>query len=193
MYQQQRELVKAKILEMSVAVFREKGYDEATIDEITRRVGIAKGTFYNFYISKSEILLIWAAEKIRSLDYREALDPGKTTEENLYSFTKLLVKAVQEEQLLFKSFLKEILKVQGDPYYHRQFDLLPIYGEILAHSSDYGIIAVSMPEVKIEVINNALFMGMINALGTADSVDGLEKHLNRIVKVCVYGLLGEKE
>ncbi len=192
-YQQQRELIKAKILETSIDVFREKGYEEATIDEITRRVGIAKGTFYNFYISKSEILLNWAAAKIQSLDYGEALDSGKTAEENLYSFTKLLVKALWDEQLLFKSFLKEILKVQGDPYYESQFDMLRIYGEILANSNDYGIIAGSMLEVKIEVLSSALFMGMINALGAVDTAEGLEKRLNYIVKVCVYGLSGGKE
>ncbi len=176
-----------------MAVFRERGYDNATVDEITRRVGIAKGTFYNFFASKSESLLAWATEKMRSLDYREALDPSRTAEENLYTFTRLLVKAVWEEQLLFESFLKEILKVQGDPHYHRQFDLLRIYDEILAHSIDYGVIAGSMSEVKIEVLNSALFMGMIGALGTVDTAEGLEQHLNRIIKVCVYGLLGGEE
>lgn len=189
-YQQQRELVKEKILETAVAVFREKGYDEATIDEITRLVGIAKGTFYNFYASKSEILMSWAIQKFQSFDFSKAYNTGKTVEENLYAFTKMLSVAIQQERSLFKSFLKEILQAQGSPQYGQQFNLLTVYDEILAHSSDYGIISKSMPDVKVEVLNNALFMGMIKALSTADTAERLEEHLNRIVWVCVYGLWG---
>ncbi|MFZ5946073.1 MAG: TetR/AcrR family transcriptional regulator [Bacillota bacterium] len=67
MYQQQREQVKKNILDTSIAIFREKGYENTTIDEITKSIGIAKGTFYNFYPSKSEILISWAAQKFQKI------------------------------------------------------------------------------------------------------------------------------
>ncbi len=193
LYQQQREQVKEKILATSLAVFREKGYDEATIEEITKRVGIAKGTFYNFFSSKNEILMAWAVEKFQTFDFSIAFNPEKTAEENLYSFTGVLAQAIQEERSLFVSFLKEVLTLQGDPKIERQFNLHAIYGAILANSSDYGTVSRSLLGAKIEVLNSALFMGMINALGTAFTADELEKHLNQLVQVCLYGMLGNKE
>ncbi len=44
------------ILEAAEAVFEERGYHEASIDEIAVRVGVAKGTLYQHFASKEELV-----------------------------------------------------------------------------------------------------------------------------------------
>ncbi len=44
------------ILEAAEAVFTEKGYYETSIDEIAVRVGVAKGTLYQHFASKEELV-----------------------------------------------------------------------------------------------------------------------------------------
>lgn len=45
-----------ELIEIAEALFIEKGYDYATIEEIIKRAEIAKGTFYYYFKSKSDIL-----------------------------------------------------------------------------------------------------------------------------------------
>ena len=43
----------------AIALFEEKGYDTVTVAEITRAAGVAKGTFFNHFPSKADILAEW--------------------------------------------------------------------------------------------------------------------------------------
>lgn len=46
-----------KILEAAEAVFGEFGYDRASIVEITRRAGVAQGTFYVYFVDKKSVFI----------------------------------------------------------------------------------------------------------------------------------------
>ncbi|WP_218104056.1 TetR/AcrR family transcriptional regulator [Thermogemmatispora onikobensis] len=51
------EITRQRILEAAEAVFGELGYYEASISEITRRAGVAQGTFYIYFRTKREIFV----------------------------------------------------------------------------------------------------------------------------------------
>lgn len=193
LYQQQREQIKKSILDTSVAIFRKRGYENATIDEITKTVGVAKGTFYNFYSSKSEILISWAAQRFEKVNINEAFNSNNCIEKNLHKFIEILVEAIKDEGQLFQCFLKEILKVHGDRRYNEQFDFKNIYRIIIENSRDSDKVAGTLFDVKIDVLNNSLFMGMINWFDGGNSVEGLNQYLISIVQVCLYGLLSDEE
>ena len=45
-----------KILKVSLKLFMEKGFNQTSIEEITKLVGISKGSFYTYFKSKEELL-----------------------------------------------------------------------------------------------------------------------------------------
>ena len=47
---------KLEIIEAAAIVFKEKGYDRATLQDIATRVGITKATLYHHYNNKHELL-----------------------------------------------------------------------------------------------------------------------------------------
>lgn len=47
---------KAEILDASQKLFYKKGYENSTINDILKSIGIAKGTFYHYFESKEEVL-----------------------------------------------------------------------------------------------------------------------------------------
>lgn len=51
------EATRRRILDAAEVVFGEMGYYEASISEITRRAGVAQGTFYIYFHSKREIFV----------------------------------------------------------------------------------------------------------------------------------------
>lgn len=60
------EATRRKILDAAEAVFGELGYYEASISEITRRAGVAQGTYYIYFHSKREIF----AELVEDIGHR---------------------------------------------------------------------------------------------------------------------------
>lgn len=57
------------LLEAALVLFREKGYEETTMEEITERADVAKGTFFNYFPSKEELLgeaAAWRVEQLRA-------------------------------------------------------------------------------------------------------------------------------
>lgn len=53
---EQREEIHKRLLETGVCLIQKKGIRHMTIDDITERVGIGKGTFYHFFQSKEEYI-----------------------------------------------------------------------------------------------------------------------------------------
>ena len=59
-----------ELMEQAVAVFCRKGFEQATIAEITSEAGYAKGNFYRHWRSKDQIFLDIMEERLRA--YRAA-------------------------------------------------------------------------------------------------------------------------
>ncbi len=47
---------KKRIFEVVGRLFKEKGFENVTVDEITRKAGIAKGTFFNYFPTRMSLL-----------------------------------------------------------------------------------------------------------------------------------------
>ncbi|MWC27043.1 TetR/AcrR family transcriptional regulator [Paenibacillus sp. MMS18-CY102] len=52
-----KQALKGQIYEEALALFKAKGFNQVTVEEITQACGIAKGTFYNYFPRKESILL----------------------------------------------------------------------------------------------------------------------------------------
>ena len=50
-----KEEAKSRIVEAANKVFAEKGYHEATMDDIAKRLGVSKGAIYLYFVSKEDL------------------------------------------------------------------------------------------------------------------------------------------
>lgn len=64
--ERQRQERAALILETAASVFAEKGYHETSMDDIAVRVGVAKGTLYQHFASKEELVFALFARQIEA-------------------------------------------------------------------------------------------------------------------------------
>lgn len=69
-----KSITRARLVEAALECFGESGYEKVTVEEITRRSNVAKGTFFNYFQSKADILLQvgavqeeWMVQQIASL------------------------------------------------------------------------------------------------------------------------------
>jgi AcrR family transcriptional regulator len=188
-YKQQREQVKQIIINTSISLFKEKGYENVTVEDITKTVGIAKGTFYNFYASKADILLLWIEQKLQQMNIDQIANKNISMEESLQYFIKMLLAAVKEEQSLFVSMLEEYINLHYEKSGKEKLDFKKILHRVITGSRDYADIGANCIELKLKVLSRSLFMEMLSWYYSMITLKGLEEQLEKVVKICLYGLL----
>lgn len=193
LYNQKRKEIKKTIINEAISLFKEKGYYNVSINGITKKVGIAKGTFYNYFSSKRELLMLWSKQKFKNINIQEAVNQNKTIETNLQTLISTLIKAVEGEPQLFTSFLKELMMVYNDNPSEKKFDFGKVFHRVISKSKDYENIGEKYIDTKIKVLKNALLMEIFDWFYREKKVDGLEKLLNKTVKVTLYGIIKNYE
>lgn len=77
-HEQEREIIRCKLLEAGIEKLETKRYRDIAVDEITAEVGIAKGTFYRFFTSKEAFFYeIMQAIKERNRESLKRLTCGR--------------------------------------------------------------------------------------------------------------------
>lgn len=189
-YKQQKEQIKSQIIETSVLMFKENGYDSVTVNEITMKIGIAKGTFYNFFSSKRDVLMIWSIQQFQKLKTEEFINKEKTIEENLFFLVETVYQMIRNEQKMFCYFIKEMIYSNTTD---QEFDFAALLHLIISNSKDSDSIQKSNIEVSVNVINSALFYEILKWIQSNKPIDGLGTYLKDIQKVCLFGLYNNKK
>lgn len=109
--EEEKELIKAKIMETALDLFHDKGTKALSIQELTRRVGIAQGSFYNFWKDKDALVLdvmrYRSKQKLEIVEQRfdESLkDPVGFLTQIIYVNSMDLMKKGEEQPVYSQSF-----------------------------------------------------------------------------------------
>ena len=111
--------IKAKIAKVAWRLFREKGYDAATVDEIIVKAGTSKGTFYHYYSGKDALL--GTLPEVFDDKYREVgptLDPDQNSYDKLIALSCIVHKMIQDEipaSLLANLYASQVV-TRGDKH-----------------------------------------------------------------------------
>ncbi len=120
---------KSKIVDAAWSLFREKGYDETTIEDIISLSGTSKGTFYHYFNGKDALL--GSLSDIFDSYYEELverLDPGMNSVDKLIFLSceahKMIGERIQPD--LLASLYSSQVVTRGDKhllnqnrFYHR--------------------------------------------------------------------------
>jgi AcrR family transcriptional regulator len=88
-----------RLVDAACAVFAEKGYASTRVADIAERAGVGKGTVYEYFSSKEELLFA-VFELINaeiSLRMDAALAAGGSTEEQLHNLLRLGAEVITEQ------------------------------------------------------------------------------------------------
>lgn len=63
-----------RLLTESLRLFREKGFEQTKVSDITRAAGVAKGTFFNYFPTKDRVLLALGEQMLGRMQQVEAME-----------------------------------------------------------------------------------------------------------------------
>lgn len=121
--EEERIKIKEALMETALDLFHDKGTKALSIAELTKRVGIAQGSFYHFWKDKEaliiELIVYRANQKLRTIE--------KKFSTSLTDPTAFLT------DMIYKSSIDLMIKIQSQPIYQDAFKLFEAKGQNEAH------------------------------------------------------------
>lgn len=167
---------RTQILDAATSVFAEKGFHRATIKDIARVAGIADGTIYTYFASKTAVLLAILNRLNETTEREQQFALG--SEHDLRSFFLAYVR--QRMSLLwpnaevFRAVLPEVLvnSELREPYYQHVLAPTIAVGERFLHAqSQQGEVReIDMPLTVRAIASTFLGLLMLQLLGDQEIV-----------------------
>lgn len=164
----EREALREAIVREGDARFMRHGMDRVRVEEITRAVGISKGSFYAFFASK-EALYYEVFRRHEAGLQGEALrilgGPGPLTRERLRDFMRVSFRRVEADPILRGVFVKDAYKslLRGVPAEdvdrHTQEDLTA-FRPLVERWQAEGWVVGGPPEVIVSTIRALYVMAL---------------------------------
>lgn len=104
-----------KIFEVAGRLFKENGFENTTVDEITREAEIGKGTFFNYYPTKEALLVDFVRQK-EELVYdlvRNELKKNTSIRNKIKNVLVLVARSNEKDKELTKLYVFEHLRHYG--------------------------------------------------------------------------------
>ena len=152
--------IKESIMETALDLFHDKGIKSLSISELTKRVGIAQGSFYNFWKDKESLIIdLMAYRSIQKLgnierEFSNSLtNPKKFLSEVIYKYSIDMTEKIKTQPIYQEAF--RIFANQDSKKVNRVENL---YGDFLDRLIDYWYKNNVVKSVDKQGLSNA-FVG----------------------------------
>jgi AcrR family transcriptional regulator len=101
---------RARILETAIEMFSAQGIDHATVDEIAAAADVGKGTIYNYFPAKEDIVIAFLVEFERKVQAEAAqlVHKGRTLESILTTFVRFQLTLKEPHHPFVRVFLTQM-------------------------------------------------------------------------------------
>ncbi|MRX72239.1 TetR family transcriptional regulator [Bacillus lacus] len=109
--------MKDRIIENSIRMFGEKGFNETSIQDVVDVLGVTKGTFYYYFTSKEQLLMDIHLQYIDNLlSHQEKImeNQEKDSKSKLYEIIFKLISDIEKQGLSAKVFFREMRNLSED-------------------------------------------------------------------------------
>jgi AcrR family transcriptional regulator len=110
--ERKKEETRQKIFKVAVKLFRDRGFDETTVDEITEKADVAKGTFFNYFPRKEAVLAYLSQMRLEDTEenVEAILASGKPTREKLTEIFSNAASVYEDDRELSRFVMAEIAR-----------------------------------------------------------------------------------
>lgn len=109
--ERKKDETREKIFKVAVKLFRDRGFEATTVDDITERADVAKGTFFN-YFPRKEAVLAYLSERrlVQAEQNAEAISAAtRPARQNLIALYLHAASAYAEDRELSRFVLNELM------------------------------------------------------------------------------------
>lgn len=175
----------------AVELFTEHGYDETSIDDIAEHADVARGTFFNYFDKKEDVITAWGDKRrsaLRAELKEETVGGDRGIADCLENCMRKLAKINQSEwrttRVMLPTWVRAGHPISEEPY------LASLFAEIIVAGQQSGHISEA---VDAAVAGNALreiYLGTLYRYVGSDTDPGsLDVDLIAAARILLFGLV----
>jgi len=109
--ERKKEETRQKIFKAAVHLFRERGFEATTVDDITERADVARGTFFNYFPRKDAVLAYFSEQRLVDAEENAAaiFESKKPAREKLIEIYTHAASAYEEDRELSRFVVNELM------------------------------------------------------------------------------------
>jgi len=189
--ERKKEETREKIFKVAVKLFKQKGFEETTIDDITERADVAKGTFFNYFAKKEAILgYLWEAGFLEVEANADALISSRRTarEKMIRLYTELAAAYLGDRELSW-FVVQESVKRAFKPEEGMRQRLHALVNRILVHGIETREFRADLNQERVAGVLGSVYMGTLFMwLGCAPGLFELNDELTARLSMVFDGL-----
>ncbi len=178
-----------KIFEAGMSLFQEKGFVNTTLQDICIKARVSKGTIFNYFSSKEDILAKFGRNQAKILkQFAHLLPPSMSTKDKIIAILLEDIRLVKESEFNAKTALKGISE-GGDEVYQFEIknrkELSNIYRDILksgqkSNTFNEALIADLIVTIYFHVLDEYFYRN--------DRIEAIEESLVESVNILFNGI-----
>jgi AcrR family transcriptional regulator len=186
-----KQKVKERLYTSALGLFTEQGYDHTSIDEIAERADVARGTFFNYFQRKDDLISAWGEQrrlKLLAALEEEGLTHGVDAASRLYECMAVLGRINEEERDLTAAMLSAWVKA-GRPLTEEPY-IGHIFAEVVEAGRSKGELTAEVASEHVGNFLHDVYFGILyrwSQSTTAEQGD-LGRDLQAAVKLLLSGI-----
>ncbi|MEU6220666.1 TetR/AcrR family transcriptional regulator [Streptomyces sp. NPDC047022] len=188
-----KQRMKARIFSAALSLFAEKGFEQTKVDDITERADVARGTFFNHFQHKEELVTTWSSQ--RQLRFEEKLRQGTPTNDDLRvalgRCMAALVEINEEEEpglnrVMLTSWVRAGLPITEPPR------TAEVFADVIRAGVAEGRIRSGVDPVQVGHLLRDAYLGVLFRWCRGDlKGEGLATELQRIVDFLLPSIVSD--
>jgi TetR/AcrR family transcriptional regulator, cholesterol catabolism regulator len=152
-----------RIFHAAIDLFRERGFEQTTVDDITEKADVAKGTFFNYFPRKDAVLAYLSEERLQAIEDNAGtfLAPDRPAREKLIELYTAGASAYEEDHALARYVLIELMSrifVPSEESMRRWHELIV---SIVRQGQERGELQRDADPERVESVLSCIYHGTL--------------------------------
>ncbi|MCX4723189.1 TetR/AcrR family transcriptional regulator [Streptomyces sp. NBC_01306] len=182
--------VRAKLYEAAIALFAENGYEGTSIEAITTRADVARGTFFNHFHRKEDLIVEWGERRrARLRDCIEEVnmaDGERDAEQRLSGCLVALGKMNENDgectQAMIKAWVKAGYPLSEEPF------TAELFADVVARGKACGEFSQDIDVAQVGNVLHDVYLGSLYRWCRSGADAQLQSELREITHLVLNGV-----
>jgi AcrR family transcriptional regulator len=161
--ERKKDETRKRIFDAAISLFREKGFEATTVDEITEKADVGRGTFFNYFHRKDAVLAYLSEERLNEAEENAThlLASAAPVREKLLTIYRLAALAHEEDRDLACFVFTEWMKRAFAPTQQADARWQKLICMTLAQGRDRNELKPDVNDVRAESVLSAVYVGTV--------------------------------
>lgn len=158
--ERKKEETRRRIFEAAMALFRAKGFEATTVDEITESADVGRGTFFNYFPKKDSVLAYLSEERLALAEENATALLAEPTpaREKLIDLYLHAASAWEQDRELSQYIFQEWLKRAFAPTADAERGWQKLVGAMLAQGRESGELRADVSDESADALLSGVYM-----------------------------------